>query len=471
MTQAADARYRRPLALGLGAYAALTAVLPFRASLAAAALPLGAAAAWTVLNRPHRWLPAFLAAAVLLPPLPIAIGDSGPHPAVLFAGAGLLVGAWRWRTWRLRTGGPSGALLAYLFAILLSLCPAALYSGPSVAAASLARALLFAISVYVFFYVAHGPGGDCVREAIPLSRWMFFAGMAAALAACVDFYYQLPAPAGFAPQFVWLDSGVVRRAQGFFYEASTLGNFCAFFLVMAAVGLTSRKGDSPVARPWLLAGSGLLAAALLLSYSRASIVNVVVALAALAIVRRGSIPWRAFAGMAATVAAGAAAVSIFRPAFAGMYWERMQASVTFIASAPERILSGRLESWQTVVEFIARDPWRAMAGVGYKTLPYSDVLGRPVVADNAYLSAFVETGAAGLFALLLLNLAILRSAWHAARNPDRTAAFFGAWIFCFWAGQSVQMLSGDLLTYWRVLPLYLWSLAVAVRAADEHPLP
>jgi hypothetical protein len=27
----------------------------------------------------------------------------------------------------------------------------------------------------------------------------------------------------------------------------------------------------------------------------------------------------------------------------------------------------------------------------------------------------------------------------------------------------VQMLSGDLLTYWRVLPLYLWVLALAVR--------
>jgi hypothetical protein len=30
----------------------------------------------------------------------------------------------------------------------------------------------------------------------------------------------------------------------------------------------------------------------------------------------------------------------------------------------------------------------------------------------------------------------------------------------------VQMLTGDLLTYWRVLPLYFWVLAVAVR--HEH---
>jgi hypothetical protein len=37
------------------------------------------------------------------------------------------------------------------------------------------------------------------------------------------------------------------------------------------------------------------------------------------------------------------------------------------------------------------------------------------------------------------------------------------WIFCFWMGELVQMLSGDLITYWRVLPIYFWILAIAVR--------
>ena len=42
------------------------------------------------------------------------------------------------------------------------------------------------------------------------------------LFACLDFYFQFPAPARFAEQFVWLPGGVYRRAQGLFYEASTL---------------------------------------------------------------------------------------------------------------------------------------------------------------------------------------------------------------------------------------------------------
>jgi hypothetical protein len=103
-------------------------------------------------------------------------------------------------------------------------------------------------------------------------------------------------------------------------------------------------------------------------------------------------------------------------------------------------------------------PWQLVFGIGYKTLPYTDYLGAPVVADNMYLSLLIETGIGGLAALLWLNWAILRAA---ARSAERS--FFGLWMLCFWCGQVVQMASGDLLTYWRVLPVYFWVLALAVR--------
>jgi hypothetical protein len=82
-----------------------------------------------------------------------------------------------------------------------------------------------------------------------------------------------------------------------------------------------------------------------------------------------------------------------------------------------------------------------------------------VVADNMYISLLVETGVGGLAALVWLNVAILRAAARSARH-----SFFGVWMLCFWSGQAVQMASGDLLTYWRVLPVYFWVLALAVRA-------
>ena len=52
---------------------------------------------------------------------------------------------------------------------------------------------------------------------------------------------------------------------------------------------------------------------------------------------------------------------------------------------------------------------------------------------------------------------------RASHSTDPRRAFCGTWMLCFWAGEVVQMASGDLLTYWRVLPVYFFVLALAVR--------
>ncbi len=65
--------------------------------------------------------------------------------------------------------------------------------------------------------------------------------------------------------------------------------------------------------------------------------------------------------------------------------------------------------------------------------------------------------------MLAMSAGILAASRRAARRDGTPASFFGAWIFCFWCGEMVQMVSGDILTYWRVLPLYFWVLAAAVR--------
>ena len=445
-------------ALFFGAWAAAIAVAPgleAKGLLAAPALILPLA--WWTLDRPARWIAAFFAAALLLPPLPIPMGDSGPHPCLLFAASGLFAGVLWLGEWRIRLSGAGLALTALFGVLLASVAMAAVHSGAEAAAGSLARVALFGISVYVFFYAAYGPSPTQAGQPVPPVFWI---AAGSALFACVDFYFQFPAPAGYGPQFIWLDSGVYRRAQGIFYEASTLGNFCAFFLVMIAVAFSRPRSESPVTRKALLAGGAVFFAALVLSYSRASVVNVAVALGVLAWRNRGRLR---FTRIAPLVAAGAFLTWKVFPDFAQMYWMRLSASAEYFFSATEGVLSGRVASWHTLAAWISANPCQALIGIGYKTLPYTDYLGAPVVADNMYLSLLVETGVAGLAALVWLNIAILRAAARASRDSDPRRSFYGTWMLCFWAGQSVQMLSGDLLTYWRVLPLYFWVLALAIR--------
>jgi O-antigen ligase len=301
-------------------------------------------------------------------------------------------------------------------------------------------------------------------------RPLFWTAACSAAIACVDFYYQLPAPAGFSPQYVWLETGVFRRAQGIFYEATTLGNVCTFFLVMIAVAFTRRGQETPISRAGLVLGGVLFSAALIFSYSRASIANLVISLGALAWLHRSRIRWRkAVTLLASSVALGAAAGYYFLPDLVTMSWRRLSFSAVYFFDYGEAVFSGRFASWRLLAQFLAAHPWHAIFGIGYKTLPYSDYLGQTVIADNMYLSMLVETGIIGLAALVWFNAAILGAARRAALHVNPRAAFFGTWIFCFWVGQCFQMLSSDLLTYWRVLPVYFLVLALAVRESSKAP--
>jgi O-antigen ligase len=207
------------------------------------------------------------------------------------------------------------------------------------------------------------------------------------------------------------------------------------------------------------------------SYSRASLLNVLAAFAVLLFLERARIRLRRVAiFVLACIVAGATAYALL-PAFANIYWQRLSLSFQYVFSATGAVLSGRLDSWRVLVDFLLEHPWHALLGVGYKTLPYSTFIGQRVVADNMYISTLVETGLIGLASLALLSFAIFRAGWRACRSTDTNRSFFGAWILCFWAGQLVQMMSQDVLTYWRVLPVYFCVLALAVRQGDEHSLP
>jgi len=413
------------------------------------------------LAQPSRWLICFFATAFLLPPLPIALGDSGPHVCLLFAGFGLLCGVLWLPRWQVSTNPVQAPMLALFFILLASVAPAAIHSGATVAAGSLARVALFGIAVYVFYYTSTGPGsGSGTGEMLQRVYWI---AVVSALLACIDFYYQLPAPSGYSPQFVWLESGVYRRAQGVFYDAGTLGNFCAFFLVLIAAAVARPFGREVLSRKALTAGGAIFFATLVLSYSRSSLLNVLIALAALAWLNRRRMR---LARLTAVLAIGGAAAALLTwklfPEFLIAYWARVSASTEFFFSATEGVLSGRLASWYSLRDWIAAHPWQALVGIGYKTLPYTNYLGAPVVGDNMYLTLLVETGILGLAVLLWLHIAVLRCSVRAASSSEPRRALLGTWIFCFWCGQAVQMFSVDLLTFWRVLPVYFWVLALVV---------
>ena len=424
--------------------------------LAAAASIATAFVLYAICLVPNRWLAVFFFADLLLPPIASSLGGSGIHVAAAAALLGVLAGALQLEKWRWRSAPLAGSFAGFAFCVLASLGFALWYSGPAIAAGSAMRAGLLLISFYVFLYALSGPRTRSDNPA-RFARFLFLLALAAAAFACLDFYFHFPAPAGFSEQYVWLKEGVFRRAQGLFYDASTLGNFCSFFLIYALISYFEHPGSKLMLRIGMI----LLGAALILSYSRASVVNFAIAAAVYAGLRGVRLGRILFAMVLAT-AVSILAIHLFFPSFAGNYWTRFFASIQYFGERPDSILSGRLTNWAKLLDFVHEHPWIAVFGIGYKTLPYTTYLGDPLVADNTYLSLLIETGIAGLGSFLILLAGILKCSLRAAR-----VSFFGKWAFCFWCGQTVQMLSGDLLTYWRVLPLYFWALGTALREAEE----
>jgi len=420
------------------------------------ALLLSAPVAWYTFTHTRKWPLLFCAAAILLPPVPFPIGDSGAHASVVVAALGMLAGLARVRAWRVEKSALNAALALLAAAFALSLGFAVLYSGWAIAAGSAVRLFLFCTGIYVYFAASQGPGVESRSEARTTTRWIFAVAAAAALFGCIDFFYQLPAPAGFGAQFIWLDTGVFRRAQGLFYDASALGNFCAFFLVGGVVILAQHRERRVMPTALACGGVMLFLAALLVSYSRGSLLTAAIGCAVLAILeRRRWANGRTYLVLG-LLAATAAAFLFAYPKFALAYLARFD---TISSLSPDAALSGRLASWSAIGGFIAEHPLQTFFGIGYKTLPYTTHFGQPVIADNMYLSVLVETGVLGLLALLSVNLGILRASARAARG----GSFFGRWMLCFWVGEVFQMLTGDVLTFWRILPVYFWVLAQTVR--------
>jgi len=452
---------------------------------AALLLPAAVAALLFLLARPLAWVPLWVGLALLVPPLPLTVGgiELPFHPAVLIFVAALFVGWARLREWRVERNFLAMACFVFLGVLLASLPLAFLYSGTAVGAQSVLRWLLLLQGFVLLVWTAWGPASANPESSFDrgsrpeagLLKVVLAAALLSSAFAVLDFFYQFPATVRFSEQYIYLPDGPHRRAQGIFYDASALGNFCA--MMLALVASLDRPARQQLRLPrWLLwLPVPTLSVALLLSFSRASVVNLAVSLLVLAWLRRRSlVNARALAAGLAVVGLAVVSVSMVAPDMAVRFGQRLEFTASQLFANPNEVLSMRLDAWRLLANLVAENPGLLLLGIGYKSLPYTDYFQRPIVADNMYLSLLVETGIPGLLALLLLCGALLVYGRRLSRSDEPGVAALGRFLFAFWCGQMLQMLSGDILTYWRVAPVYFVILGLALRrnrATAFRPLP
>ena len=253
-----------------------------------------------------------------------------------------------------RTSWPR-LLLTLLAIFFASVSMAAIYSGPVVAAASLARVVLFGISVYTFLYVRDGPGG---LESAAI--------VCAPFAGCSG-----QPPLGFV------------RLRGFLLSISSSGWICTTVhmarerRLSAGAGSVLRSqhaGESVRVFPGDDRGSAVPPTRRAADFAPGDVrrwscarrrhwccptrarrlLNLAVALMVLLWLHRDRIRWRRLLAGTAIFFAGAAALLSFAfPVFAGLYWQRVSVAFEYFWEAPNQVMSGRLESWRMLGNFIA----------------------------------------------------------------------------------------------------------------------
>jgi O-antigen ligase len=421
---------------------------------------------------PKRVLYLFCLAVLVVPPFyPSAFGGEFPVYVsnFLFLSLVLLL-VLRGETYRLLKWDSIGeAGLRFLMALAVSLPFAYWFSGPSPGLQSSLRFLLLLQPFFIYVWICHA---DFMREEAHLSAFvqvLLALGALGAIYGIIDFYAPIPIPHPFAEQFIYLHGAKIRRAQGIFYEASSFGNVCAFFLVLSLITRHSISGSvAIISRIWLYLIIGIFSTALFLSYSRGSWMNVLVTVTVFLMFQQ-KLRLRFATLVILLIGIFVFLVYLVSPEIALNFFQFRLGTLLNLMTDPNFATSGRWEAWMKLFGFFADHPWLLLFGVGYKTLPHTNLFGTTLIADNGFLSLAFETGILGLVAFLSLNIAIFRTLHRASQHGNSTIHLYSTFLFAFWCGEMVQMLTGDIFTYWRNLIIYFLFMGAVQRVSRSSP--
>jgi len=417
------------------------------------------------------WPYVFLASALVVPPLyPSILGGETPvYLANLLFVAGCFLVLARSTDSQIGTDPVGKAAVGFLLALALSMPFGFWFSGTSEGVGSCLRFFLL-LHPFLIYYWLRGFRPVRREESLILGgKFLLGVGVVAALYGIVDFYMPIAIPHPFADQYIYLDGRMIRRAQGMFYEASSFGNLSAFFLGLTLAILSSSwKTLSMASKTALYLMVGIFTTALFLSYSRGSWANVIVTVTVFLILRR-KLRLQIAAASVCVVAGFVFLVYQVSPFVVLNFFNWRMGTLLEFWSDPNLATSGRWEAWWRLISFFADHPWYLIFGIGYKTLPYTHLFGRPLIADNGFLSLTFEAGIIGLAAFFWLNRVVFSSTLRASRQQNSVRAIGAAFMFAFWCGEMVQMMTGDLFTYWRNMVVFFAALALVQEAPEGAP--
>ena len=434
--------------------------------IAAGGLVLYGLLLWGSLRRPMLFASTFLAVLTLLPPFFFrSTGDNPIYVSTLLMPIGVAVVVTRWRDLsRLDTVGRG--ILVFLIGVGMSLPFAFILSGDKIGWESLSRWLMLAQMALVYWIVRTScSAGACAR----LFPWLTLAAALIAGYGVFDFFWPVPIPHPAADQFIWLQSSVLRRAQGVFYESCNFANFCEFFFVAAAGAvIAGRERFLRIRTLYVLPLVFVLGLAVLLAFSRSAWISASISLTVFVL-----LSGKARLGRTLLFWAALGLSLLLFAHWVPEIWHYVVSvrigGFSRILVDPDSVSSGRISVWARVISILFDNPQYLFFGIGYKTLPFTRLFHGEITTDNGYLSLLLETGIVGLGGFLFFSRSVLRTFLALARSGRGAAGFWSTLLFSFWCGECAQMLAADAHTYWRNLVVFAALMACTLNLSDRDP--
>jgi O-Antigen ligase len=421
-----------------------------------------------VVREPMILVGAMLLAVILIPPFYTgALGETPIYVSTLLIPIGFVVVLVRLPDFNPRLDPIALGLLVFLLGTGLSLPFGWWFSGTGVGNQSFFRWLMLGQCGLVYCLIRGGARQHGTQLERAMMTILFVAAVLTAAYGIVDFVWPIPIPHPAADQFIWLRTSIMRRAQGVFYEAGNFANLCAFFLVIAASALLSkRERDIGIPLPMLLISAGILSVAVFVSFTRSTWISVLVAIIAFICVA-GGVRWHRVA--LSCVVLGAPVLLL--PFYSQSLWNYLVSArignLAQILTDPNLASSGRFDTWSSVISLLASHPRYLLFGIGYKTLPFTRLFHDPIITDNGFLNLLIECGVVGLGAFLFFSAGVFKTFLQTAREETGGAAFWGAVLFSFWCGEWTQMMAVDAYTYWRNMTVFVAVMGFVMNRLDR----
>lgn len=274
----------------------------------------------------------------------------------------------------------------------------------------------------------------------------------------INFFLRVPMQ---SEQYILINHELIYRAGGVYQEANSFANMMTFNIIFALIILLEKARIRKNIKILSIINIASSLVGLIVSFCRGPIVAILVTLIIMAIYYIKNNNLKLFK-LLLIIAICCMFIINLNEEIAKLVEiflnDRVLPLLSINGENINSISSGRIGIWSSLIENFFSLNWIViLLGTGYKASTIH--LGFGNLSDNNYLGALVQTGILGFVVFIVLNYKIITNMIKYKTNNIYIKIYKDTVIF-IWISNMIQMLTGDVITFYRNISLVFIFIAI-----------